>query len=162
PADVPHVIRFRIPDGVSVTFNDAIRGPIVWAPVILRDMVILKTDGYPTYHLAASVDDHDMAISHVLRGEEWISTTPLHVLLYRAVGWKPPVIAHLPVIVGNDGKKLSKRHGATFVRTFREDGYLPDALLNYLLLNGWSAGGGDEQEILTRDEMIARFSLDGV
>jgi glutamyl-tRNA synthetase len=162
PADVPHVVRFRIPDGATVTFNDAIRGPIVWDPVILRDMVILKTDGYPTYHLSSTVDDHDMAISHVLRGEEWISTTPLHVLLYRALGWEAPAIAHLPVIVGNDGKKLSKRHGATFVRNFRDEGYLPDALLNYLLLNGWSAGGGDEQEILTRDEMIARFSLGGV
>ena len=162
PASVPHVVRFRIPDGAVVTFEDGIRGTITWNPVILRDMVILKTDGYPTYHLSSTVDDHDMRTSHVLRGEEWISTTPLHCLLYEALGWQRPVIAHLPVIVGNDGKKLSKRHGATFVRTFRDEGYLAPALLNYLLLNGWSAGGGDEQEILTRDEMIARFTLEHV
>lgn len=162
PGDVPHVVRFRIPDGATVSFDDAIRGTIRWDPVILRDTVILKTDGYPTYHLAATVDDHDMAITHVLRGEEWIATTPLHCLLYEALGWPRPVIAHLPVIVGSDGKKLSKRHGATHCRTFREQGYLAPALLNYLLLNGWSPGGGDEQEIMTRDEMVARFTLEQV
>lgn len=162
PADAPHVVRFRIPEGQAVTFEDAIRGPITWDPVILRDTVILKTDGYPTYHLGATVDDHDMRISHVLRGEEWISTSPLHYLIYRALEWKIPVIAHLPVILGNDGKKLSKRHGATFCKTFREEGYLPDALLNYLLLNGWSPGEGSEKEIFTREEMIGDFSLERV
>jgi glutamyl-tRNA synthetase len=162
PADGPHVIRFRIPEGAAVTFHDAIRGDVVWNPVILRDTVILKTDGFPTYHLCSLVDDHDTATTHVLRGEEWLSSTPLHMLIYRALEWQPPTIAHLPVIVGKDGKKLSKRHGATFVKNFREDGYLPQALLNYLLLNGWSAGGGDEQEILTREEMIARFTLQNV
>lgn len=162
PADAPHVVRFLIPEGQSVTFEDAIRGPITWDPVILRDMVILKTDGFPTYHLGATVDDHDMRITHALRGEEWISTTPLHLLIYRALEWKPPVIAHLPVILGNDGKKLSKRHGATFCKTYREEGYLPGALLNYLLLQGWSPGEGSDKEIFTREEMIADFSLDRV
>ena len=162
-ASVPHVVRFLIPEGQFVAFDDAIRGRITWDPVILRDMVILKTDGYPTYHLASTVDDHDMQISHVMRGEEWISTTPVHVLMVRALGWDMPVIAHLPAILGSDGKKLSKRHGATFCRTFREEGYLPEALLNFLLLNGWSPGeGSSDKEIFTREEMIAQFSLERV
>jgi glutamyl-tRNA synthetase len=161
-ADVAHVIRFHIPEGSAVTFADAIRGEVVWDPVILRDAVILKSDGYPTYHLCSLVDDHDTGITHVLRGEEWLPSTPLHILIYRALGWTPPIIAHLPVIIGKDGRKLSKRHGATFVKNFRDEGYLPHALLNYLLLNGWSAGGGDEQEIMTRQEMIARFTLEQV
>jgi glutamyl-tRNA synthetase len=162
PADAPHVVRFLIPDGQSVTFEDAIRGHITWDPVILRDMVILKTDGFPTYHLGATVDDHDMRITHVLRGEEWISTTPLHILIYHALGWELPVIAHLPVILGSDGKKLSKRHGATFCKTYREEGYLPNALLNYLSLQGWSPGEGSEKEIFTLKEMIDNFSLENV
>ncbi len=161
-ADVPHVIRFHIPDGTKVTFPDGIRGEVVWDPVILKDAVIMKTDGYPTYHLCSLVDDHDTATTHVLRGEEWLPSAPLHMLIYQALGWTPPIIAHLPVIIGKDGRKLSKRHGATFVKNFREDGYLPDALLNYLLLNGWSAGGGDEQEVMTRQEMIERFTLEQV
>jgi len=162
PASVPHVVRFLIPEGQFVAFDDAIRGRITWDPVILRDMVILKTDGYPTYHLASTVDDHDMGISHVMRGEEWISTTPLHVLMVRALGWDLPVVAHLPAMLGGDGKKLSKRHGATFCRTFREEGYLPGALVNFLLLNGWSPGEGSDKEIFSREEMIAEFSLERV
>lgn len=161
-ATTPHVVRFLIPDGTVVVFQDAIRGAIRWDPVILRDMVILKTDGFPTYHLGAAVDDHDTGITHVLRGEEWISTTPLHCLVYRALGWTPPVIGHLPVILGSDGKKLSKRHGATNCKTFREEGYLPHALLNFLLLNGWSPGEGNEKEIYTLDEMVEQFSLERV
>ena len=160
PASVPHVIRFRIPDGVSLTFEDAIRGPIAWQPVILRDSVILKTDGFPTYHLAVVIDDHDARISHVLRGEEWISTTPLHLLIYQALAWDVPAIGHVPVVLGPDNKKLSKRHGATFCRTFRETGYLPDALLNFLLLNGWSPD--DDTEFFSRAEMIERFTLERV
>lgn len=162
PATDPHVVRFLIPEAQAVSFQDAIRGPITWDPVVLRDMVILKTDGFPTYHLGATVDDHDMRITHILRGEEWISTTPLHCLIYRALGWSQPVIAHLPVILGHDGKKLSKRHGATFCKTYREEGYLPEALLNYLLLQGWSPGEGSDKEIFTREEMIASFSMDRV
>ena len=159
-ADVPHVIRFHIPEGTSISFTDAIRGPIAWTPVILRDTVILKSDGFPTYHLAALVDDHDAAISHVLRGEEWISTTPVHLLIYSSLEWGIPVIGHLPVVLGTDGKKLSKRHGATHCRNFRETGYLPEALLNFLLLNGWSPG--DDTEFFSRAEMIERFTLDRV
>jgi len=143
-----------------VNFEDAVRGVIAWNPVILRDTVILKTDGFPTYHLAAVVDDHDARISHVLRGEEWLSTTPLHLMIYRALGWDVPVMAHVPVVLGADGKKLSKRHGATYCRTFRENGYVADALLNFLLLNGWSSG--DDNEFFSRSEMIERFALDRV
>lgn len=160
PADAPHVIRFRIPDSVSLSLDDAIRGTIAWEPVILRDTVILKTDGFPTYHLAVVIDDHDARISHVLRGEEWISTTPIHLLIYRALGWDVPVIGHLPVVLGPDNKKLSKRHGATYCQTFRDAGYLPDALLNFLLLNGWSPG--DDTEFFSRSEMIERFTLERV
>jgi glutamyl-tRNA synthetase len=160
PPTGPHVIRFRIPDEASLTFVDAIRGEIAWAPVVLRDTVIIKTDGFPTYHLAALVDDHDAGISHVLRGEEWISTTPVHLLIYQALGWDVPVIGHLPVVLGTDGKKLGKRHGATHCRSFRENGYVPEALLNFLLLNGWSPG--DDTEFFTRAEMIERFTLDRV
>ena len=108
------------------------------------------------------VDDFDMKISHVLRGEEWLSTAPLHVLTYEALGWEKPIFAHLPSVLGSDGKKLSKRHGSADIKSFRDAGYLPEALLNYLLLVGWAPGDGEEQEIFTRDEMIQRFSLDGV
>ncbi len=160
PASVPHVIRFRIPDAASLTFEDAIRGTIAWRPVILRDTVILKTDGFPTYHLAVVVDDHDARISHVLRGEEWISTTPVHLLIFQALEWDVPAIGHVPVVLGPDNKKLSKRHGATYCLTFRENGYLPDALLNFLLLNGWSPD--DDTEFFSRAEMIERFTLDRV
>jgi glutamyl-tRNA synthetase len=154
------VIRFRIPDSISLSFDDVIRGTIAWQPVILRDTVILKTDGFPTYHLAVVIDDHDARISHVLRGEEWISTTPIHLLIHQALGWDVPVIGHLPIVLGSDNKKLSKRHGATFCRTFRETGYLADALVNFLLLNGWSPG--DDTEFFSRREMIERFTLDRV
>lgn len=160
PATTPHVIRFQIPESTCISFEDAIRGVISWNPVILRDTVILKTDGFPTYHLAAVVDDHDARISHVLRGEEWLSTTPLHLMIYRALGWDVPVLAHVPVVLGADNKKLSKRHGATYCRTFRENGYVADALLNFLLLNGWSSG--DDKEFFSRTEMIERFTLDRV
>lgn len=160
PATVPHVIRFRIPESTSLSFEDPIRGRIAWTPVVLRDTIILKTDGFPTYHLAVVIDDHDARISHVLRGEEWLSTTPVHLLIYRALGWDIPVIGHLPVVLGADGKKLSKRHGANYLRTFRENGYLPQALLNFLLLNGWSSG--DDTEFFTRSEMIERFTLERV
>lgn len=160
PASVPHVIRFRMPDSMSLSLDDAIRGTIAWEPVILRDTVVLKTDGFPTYHLAVVIDDHDARISHVLRGEEWISTTPIHLLIYQALGWDVPVIGHLPIVLGPDNKKLSKRHGATYSRTFRETGYLADALINFLLLNGWSPG--DDTEFFSRSEMIERFTLDRV
>lgn len=162
PADRPHVIRFRVPEATEIRVDDLVKGPVIFQDAALRDTVILKSDGYPTYHLASVVDDHDMRITHVIRGDEWLSTAPIHVLLYDALGWDRPAFAHLPPVLGADGKKLSKRHGATYVSAFRELGYLPEALLNYLLLLGWAPGSGDEQEIFSRDEMIGRFSMEHV
>ncbi|MBN8548774.1 MAG: glutamate--tRNA ligase [Deltaproteobacteria bacterium] len=161
-ADTKHVVRFRMPTKRSLQLADAVKGLVTWDSISLRDMVLLKSDGFPTYHLAVVADDHDMRISHVMRGEEWLATAPLHILLYEALGWEMPVFAHLPSVMGNDGKKLSKRHGATFVKAFRDEGYLPEALLNFLTLIGWSPGEGEEQEIFSIDELIKRFSLERV
>ncbi|HBY62257.1 MAG TPA: glutamate--tRNA ligase [Solibacterales bacterium] len=162
PGEVPHVVRFLIPEGRSITLPDAVKGEVRWEQIILRDPVLLKSDGFPTYHLATVVDDHDMRISHVLRADEWLSTAPLHLLLFEALGWAPPVFAHLPPVLGTDGKKLSKRHGATFLGAFREAGYLPEAILNFMALIGWSPGEGEQEEIFTLDELTRRFSLDRV
>ncbi|MCZ2077256.1 MAG: glutamate--tRNA ligase [Bryobacterales bacterium] len=162
PSALPHVVRFKIPANRAITLSDAVKGEVHWETIILRDPVLLKSDGYPTYHLATVADDHDMKISHVLRADEWLSTAPLHLLLYEALGWEAPVFAHLPPVLGSDGKKLSKRHGATFLRNFREAGYLPEAILNFMALIGWSPGGGEEEEIFTLDELTRRFSLDRV
>lgn len=161
-ADAKHIVRFKIPQRRSVTFHDAIRGRVHWETVPLRDTVLLKSDGFPTYHLAAMVDDHDMKITHVLRGIEWLSSAPIHLLLYEALGWEPPVFAHLPVVNGPDGKKLSKRTGAAKSSELREKGFLPEAVLNYVSLIGWAPGQGSDQEVFTRDELIAQFSLNGM
>jgi len=162
PAGVPHVVRFIIPEDRAVTLHDAVKGDVTWEKVILRDPVLLKSDNFPTYHLACVVDDHDMRISHVLRADEWLSTAPLHLLLYEALGWTAPVFAHLPPVLGTDGKKLSKRHGATFLSNFREEGYLPEAVLNFIALIGWSPGEGEEREIFSLDELKQRFTLERV
>jgi glutamyl-tRNA synthetase len=161
-ADVPHVIRFIIPTDRGIVLEDAVKGEVRWDAIILRDSVLLKSDGFPTYHLATVVDDHDMKISHVLRADEWLSTAPLHLLLFEALGWDAPVFAHLPPVLGTDGKKLSKRHGATFLRTFREAGYLPEAILNFMALIGWSPGEGEEEEIFSLNELTRRFTLERV
>lgn len=161
-ADCTHTVRLRLPDSWDLALDDLVMGRIVWDQPSLRDPVLLKSDGLPLYHLANVVDDHDMEITHVLRGSEWMATTPLHLLLYQALGWKPPFFAHLPAVLGKDGKKLSKRHGATALRTFREQGYLPEALFNYLALLGWSPGEGEEQEIFSREELVKRFSIERV
>lgn len=162
PADVPHVVRFKMPHNPKVVLEDGIRGRIDWEKIPLRDPVLMKSDGYPTYHLAVVVDDHDMQISHVLRGEEWIPSAPLHILLYQALNWSQPIFCHLPVVLGSDGKKLSKRHGATSWSSFKEEGYLPEALLNFVARIGWSPGDGDDQEIFSRKELIEKFSLERV
>ncbi|MCB0340563.1 MAG: hypothetical protein KDD53_13205, partial [Bdellovibrionales bacterium] len=112
-ADSKHVVRFRIPENSAVVLDDAVKGKITWESLSLRDTVLLKSDGFPTYHLAVVVDDHDMQISHVMRGEEWIATAPIHLMIYEALGWNKPIFSHLPNVLGPDGKKLSKRHGAT-------------------------------------------------
>lgn len=161
--EVAHVIRLRVPRGKSdLVLSDAVRGRITWEDLSLRDSVMLKADGLPTYHLAVVVDDHDMEVSHVIRGEEWIATTPLHLLVYRTLGWEPPVFAHVSAVLGTDGKKLSKRHGAAAVEQFLDTGYLPEALRNYVSLVGWSPGEGEEQEIFSLEELAQRFTLEGL
>ena len=157
--DEPHVIRLKVPlDGQTIV-HDAIKGDVEFDNSLIDDQVLLKTDRFPTYHLAVVVDDHYMQITHIARGDDWISSTPKRVLIYQAMGWDPPTYVHLPLINGPDGKKLGKRHGATSISEFREQGYLPAALFNYLTLLGWSPGEGDEQEIFGRDELIERFDL---
>lgn len=154
------VVRFKTPLEGETTFCDLIRGPITFKNETLDDFVLLKSDGYPTYHLASVVDDHLMAISHVLRADEWLSSTPRHILLYKALDWQPPQFAHLPMILGPDRAKLSKRHGAASIKEYQEQGYLPEALVNFLALLGWSLD--DRTELISRDELIAHFSLERV
>jgi glutamyl-tRNA synthetase len=158
----PFVVRFKVPAGRSVVFSDMIRGTIEYKTEVLDDLVILKSDGFPTYHLANVVDDHEMKISHVLRGDEWISSTPRHVLLYEAFGWTPPHFAHMPVILDPSGGKLSKRKGAASVMDYKNRGILSDALFNFLALLGWSPGGGDEREKMSRQEIVDAFSLEKI
>jgi len=150
-------IRLKVPLDRTVTFTDHIRGPIETASNLLDDQILLKSDGFPTYHLANVVDDHLMGITHVMRGDEWIASTPRHILLYEAFGWTPPCFAHMPVILAPDGGKLSKRKGAASVMDYKNGGFLSEALFNFLALLGWSPG--DNKEILTRQEIIDLFSL---
>ncbi len=155
------VVRFKAPLEGQTTFHDLIRGDIAVDNSTLDDFILLKSDGYPTYHLANVVDDHLMEITHVMRADEWIPSTPRHVLLYRAFGWKPPAFAHLPIILAPGGKgKLSKRHGATSLLEFRRQGYLPEAMINFLALIGWAYDG--KTELFTREELIEKFDLSGV
>jgi len=154
------VVRFKTPLEGETKFQDLIRGEITFKNELLDDFVLLKSDGYPTYHLASVVDDHLMQISHVLRADEWLSSTPRHVLLYQALGWEPPLFAHLSMILGPDRSKLSKRHGATSITEFQEQGYLPEAVLNFLALLGWSLD--DHTEILSREELVRYFSLERI
>ncbi len=154
------VIRFKSPTEGQTTFLDLIRGEITFENSTLDDFVLLKSDGYPTYHLANIVDDHEMNITHVLRADEWVSSTPRHTLLYQAVGWQPPYFAHLPMILGPDKSKLSKRHGATSIKEYEDQGYLPETMINFLTLLGWSLD--DKTELMSRQEIIANFSLERV
>ena len=160
-AEGPHAVRYRIPtEGGTVIVNDFIRGDVAYEPALLDDFVILKSDGFPTYHLANVVDDHFMRITHVMRAEEWLPSTPRHVLLYRSLEWAPPVFAHLPMILGPDRSKLSKRHGATSTLAYRDDGYLPEAFTNFMALLGWSLD--DHTEVFSRDELVQHFDLERV
>jgi len=160
--DEPHVIRLKVPREGATTFHDMLRGDITIENALIDDQILLKTDGFPTYHLAVVIDDHLMNITHVMRGDDWIPSTPKRILLYKALGWDLPTFVHVPLVLGPDGKKLGKRHGATSVDEFRRQGYLPDALLNFLALLGWAPGEGDEQEIFTREELIQRFDLERI
>jgi len=154
------VIRFKVPLEGQTTFHDLIRGDITFENSELDDLVLLKSDGYPTYHLANVVDDHFMEISHVMRADEWLSSTPRHVLLYDAFGWEPPLFAHLPMILGPDKSKLSKRHGATAVTDFQTQGYLAEAMFNFLALLGWSLD--DKTEVFSREELVRHFSIERI
>jgi glutamyl-tRNA synthetase len=157
---VTPVVRFKTPLEGQTGFKDLIWGDVVFENNTIDDFVLLKSDGYPTYHLANIVDDHLMEISHVIRAEEWLSSTPRHLLLYRAVGFEPPQFAHLPMVLGSDRSKLGKRHGSVSVNEFYEEGYLPAAMVNFLALLGWSLD--DKTEIMSRQELIDNFSLERV
>ncbi len=157
--DEPHVIRLKVPLEGETVVQDVIKGDVVFDNSGIDDQILMKSDGFPTYHLAVVVDDHHMEITHIARGDDWIPSTPKRVLLYQALGWEIPVYCHVPLVRGPDGKKLSKRHGATSITEFRDQGYLPQALFNFLALLGWAPGEGDEQEIFSRQELVERFDL---
>ena len=154
------VIRFRVPDAGDVTFRDLVRGEVTFNSDVIGDPVLVRSDGRPAYNFAVVVDDALMEITHVIRGEDHISNTPRQVLLYQALGFSPPEFAHLSLVMGPDHTPLSKRHGATSVAEFRERGYLPEALVNYLALIGWSPG--DDEELLPIQELARRFALEDV
>ena len=158
-AGKPYVIRLKVPLEGETTFHDHLLGDITWKNEdISPDPVLLKSDGFPTYHLANIVDDHLMKITHVMRAQEWIPSTPLHVQMYRAFGWEHPEFCHLPMVNGSDGKKLSKRHGSTSLNEFRARGYLPQAIVNYVALLGCSYEEG--RDFYTLDELAERFKLE--
>src|SRR5690606_956948 len=149
-----------VPEG-ETAFDDQVHGRITVPHASIEDFVIVRSDGSPTYQLSVVADDIDMAITHVVRGDDHISNTPKQILLYRALGATVPVFAHVPLILGPDRKRLSKRHGATAVGEYRTQGYLPEAMVNFLALLGWSPGSGDE-ELFTRDALVSRFALEGI
>ena len=154
------VVRFKMPLSGETSFDDLIRDEVTWQNGLLDDFILLKSDGYPTYHLANVVDDHLMEITHVLRAEEWLPSTPRHLQLYDALGYDPPLFAHLPMILGPDRDKLSKRHGATSIIEYRDAGYLPEAMVNFMALLGWSLD--DKTDIISRDVLVENFSLERV
>jgi nondiscriminating glutamyl-tRNA synthetase len=156
---VASVVRLKSPLEGQTPFHDLLRGPLTFSNRDLDDTILLKSDGYPTYHLASVIDDHLMDITHVLRGEEWISSTPWHILLYQAFGWEPPQFVHLPLILNSDRSKLSKRVGSSNLNHYLEVGYLPEALVNYLALLGWSPPSAGA-EVLSPQELTAQFALD--
>lgn len=151
-----YVIRLKVPDNQEIKFNDLIRGDIVINSDIIDDQVLLKSDGFPTYHLAVVIDDHDMEITHIMRGEEWLSSTPKHILLYEAFGWEKPVFAHIPIYLNPDGQgKMSKRKGDVSAQSYLDKGYLPEALLNFFMILGWTPE--DQRDIVTLEEYIQEF-----
>lgn len=151
------ILRMRVPKDKGTVIKDEIRGEIAFAPDQVTEQVLIKSDGYPTYHLAAVVDDHEMGITHVVRGEEWISSTPKHVLLYQYFGWDVPLFFHTPLLRNPDKSKLSKRHGHTSVTWYQQEGFLPEAIRNFLALMGWTHP--EEKEIFSFEEFIAVFDL---
>lgn len=159
PENAPFVIRFRSPQEGETSFNDRIKGVITFSNDELDDVIIQRTDGTPTYNFVVVVDDATMNINLVMRGDDHINNTPRQIVMYQALGFKVPEFAHVPMILGSDKARLSKRHGATSVMAYREMGYLPEALVNYLVRLGWSHG---DDEIFSMDELIEKFTLEGV
>jgi len=155
-----YVVRLKLAPNKEISFHDLVRGEITINTDDTDDQVLLKSDGYPTYHMAVVIDDHLMKISHVVRGEEWLASTPKHIYLYDALGWEKPVYVHLPTVLNKERQKLSKRHGDVAVGDFRKKGYLPEGLNNYLALVGWSPE--DNEEILSMDNMIKKFRFERV
>ena len=156
----PAVVRLRVPEGRNVVFNDVVRGEVTFHTDVIGDPVLVRSDGIPAYNFAVVIDDALMKVTHVIRGEDHISNTPRQILLYEAYGYQPPTFAHLSLVMGPDHAPLSKRHGATSVQEFRQKGYLPEALVNYLALIGWSPG--QNEELLPADELARRFRLENV
>lgn len=159
---IPHVVRLKVPENQNIIFKDLIRGMVEVVSNTIDDQVLLKSDGFPTYHLANVVDDHHMKISHVIRAEEWLPSTPKHLILYRAFEWDPPQFAHLPLLLNSDKSKLSKRQGDVAVEDYLKKGYLKEAILNFVALLGWNPGSGQTEEIFSLTELIQKFSLDKV
>ncbi len=155
-----HVVRLKLPEDKVITFQDLIKGEVSVNTNDMDDQVLMKSDGFPTYHMAVVVDDNDMKVTHVMRGDEWLISTPKHIFLYDAFGWEKPVYVHLPVILGNDKKKLSKRQGDVSVHQFKEKGFLPEALVNYIALVGWSPEDGSE--FMSMDDLIEKFSIERI
>ncbi|HEX7420245.1 MAG TPA: glutamate--tRNA ligase [Thermoanaerobaculia bacterium] len=158
--DAPHAVRFHVPDDGDVTIDDLIRGEVTWKKESLGDFIVVRSDGLPTYNFSVVIDDHEMDITHVIRAEEHLTNTHRQVLIYRAMSWVIPEFAHVSLILGPDRTKLSKRHGATSVSQYADDGFLPDAMFNYLTLLGWSSPDG--AEVFSREHAIERFALDRV
>jgi glutamyl-tRNA synthetase len=158
--NLPYVIRLNVQPEQQILLNDVIRGEVVFNSTIVDDQILIKSDGYPTYHLANVVDDHYMKITHVVRGEEWLSSTPKHILLYEYFGWEKPEFAHLPLLLNPDKSKLSKRQGDVAVEDYRSKGYLKEALINFVALLGWNFA--DDKEFYLMDELIEKFTLEGV
>lgn len=155
-----HTIRLKVPEDGTVGFDDLVYGHIEWDLKTIEDSILMKSDGFPTYHLAVVIDDHAMRISHVMRGEDWIPSVPKHLLLYRAFGWDVPPHAHFPNVLGPDHRKLSKRHGATAVSEFRSAGYIPEGLVNFLALIGWAPG--TEEDVFSMERLVEVWRLDQV
>jgi glutamyl-tRNA synthetase len=157
-----YTIRLKIPENEIVEFDDIVRGKVSFNTNLIDDQVLLKSDGFPTYHLAVVIDDHEMNITHVIRGEEWLPSTPKHILLYKYFGWDVPKYAHLPLLLNADRSKLSKRQGDVAVEDYIKKGYLKEALVNFVALLGWNPGNGETQEIFTTSELIEKFDLGSV
>lgn len=159
---IPYVIRLKVPLDSEIRFTDIIRGNVKIDTNLVDDQVLLKSDGFPTYHLANVIDDHLMQITHIIRGEEWLTSVPKHIILYNAFGWEVPQMAHVPLILNPDKTKLSKRQGDVATEDYLKKGYLKEALLNFMALLGWNPGDGEEKEIFTKAELIEKFTIERV